>query len=73
MLINDERVLVSDANIGLAEITQLDQSLQEHFSDKLTVQPALTRSLVCAARILYCTRITEAIISANASPCKGQP
>lgn len=42
----DEKVLADDTNIGLAEINQLDQSLQEHFSDKLIVQPALTRPLV---------------------------
>lgn len=45
-LINDEKVLVSDTSIGLTEINQLDQSLQEHFCGKLTVQPALTRPLV---------------------------
>ena len=45
MLLNEE-VLVNDTTIGLSEINQLDQSLQEHFSDKLTVQPVLTRSLV---------------------------
>lgn len=42
----DEKVLVNDTTIGLTEINQLDQSLQEHFSDKLIVQPALTRPLV---------------------------
>lgn len=45
MLIN-EKVLVNDTTIGLAEINQLDQSLQEHFSGKLIVQPILTRPLV---------------------------
>lgn len=45
-LINDEKILVSETNIGLTEINQLDQSLQEHFSGKLTVQPVLTRPLV---------------------------
>lgn len=42
----DEKVLVNDTTIGLAEINQLDQSLQEHFSGKLIVQPILTRPLV---------------------------
>jgi len=46
VLMNDEIVLVRDENIGLAEINQLDQSLQEHFNGKLTVQPVLTRPLV---------------------------
>ncbi|NPV75461.1 MAG: hypothetical protein HPY59_03705 [Anaerolineae bacterium] len=45
-MLNDNKILLSDTNIGLAEINQLDQSLQEHFSDRLTVQPVLTRSLV---------------------------
>lgn len=42
----DEKVLVNNATISLAEINQLDQSLQEHFSGKLIVQPTLTRPLV---------------------------
>ncbi len=42
----DEKVLVSDTSVGLAEISQLDQSLQEYFKGKLAVQPVLTRSLV---------------------------
>lgn len=42
----DEEVLINDTTIGLAEINQLDQNLQEHFSGKLMVQPALTRPLV---------------------------
>ena len=45
-MLRDEKVLVSDTNIGLAEINQLNKSLQEQFSGKLTVQPALTRPLV---------------------------
>lgn len=42
----DEKVLVNDTTIGLSDINQLDQSLQEHFSSKLIVQPTLTRPLV---------------------------
>lgn len=42
----DEKMLVNDTTVELAEIIQLDQSLQEHFSGKLVIQPALTRSLV---------------------------
>ncbi|MEN4042827.1 MAG: DNA methyltransferase, partial [Anaerolineaceae bacterium] len=45
-LVNHEKELVSDTNIELIEINQLDHHLQEHFSGKLTVQPALTRTLV---------------------------
>jgi DNA modification methylase len=42
----DEKALVSDTSIGLAEINKLDQSLKEHFNGKLIVQSALTRPLV---------------------------
>ncbi|MEN4010441.1 MAG: DNA methyltransferase [Bellilinea sp.] len=45
-MIIDEKVLVRDAGIGLARINQLDQRLQDQFSGKLMVQPALTRQLV---------------------------
>lgn len=42
----DEKVLVNNTTLKLAEINQLNQSWQEHFSGKLTIQPILTRSLV---------------------------
>jgi len=42
----DEKIATSDTGVGLTEITQLGQSLQEHFRDKLIIQPVLTRSLV---------------------------
>lgn len=44
--LTDEKNLVSDTNMGLAEINQLDQSLQQHFNGKSLIQPSLTRPLV---------------------------
>lgn len=45
-MLTDEKLLVSNTNVGLIEIDQLDQSLEEHFKGKLVIQPALTRPLV---------------------------
>ncbi len=45
-LLSNEKILISDTNMGLTEINQLDQSLQQRFGGKLVVWSALTRSLV---------------------------